>query len=235
MKPSKESKAIIILGPPGAGKGTQAELLADELGIEYVETAKTGERRIKESKKGQYVLVEGKRYYFEDQKKLWLEGKLWDPPFVTVLIKEEIKKIVKERKGVVFGGSPRTLYEAERVIPYLSKLYGLKNVLILLIEVSPKASIWRNSHRRICQLMRHPIIYTKETASLKHCPLDGSKLIKRKGLDDPETIKTRLKEYEGRTLPVIQFAKKEKVRIARINGEQAVANVFGDIVKAMGR
>ena len=86
-------------------------------------------------------------------------------------------------------GSPRTLYEGKRIIPLLKKLYGTKNIKIILIKVSAEESIFRNSHRRICELMRHPILYTKETIKLTRCPLDGSKLIRRKGLDDPETIK----------------------------------------------
>jgi adenylate kinase len=232
-KHSKKSKVIILLGPPGSGKGTQAGLLAEKFNLYYFETAKVGEERINKAKKGEYILAEGKKYYFEKEKKLWLSGKLWSPPFITALVKDKIKKLAKGKQSIVFAGSPRTLYEGEKIVPLLKKLYGKENITIILIEQSAKASIFRNSHRRICELVRHPILYTKETAKLKYCPLDGSKLIKRKGLDDPETIKVRLKEYKERTLPLVELFKKQGLKVKKINGEQSVANVFKDILEIL--
>jgi adenylate kinase len=230
---NKNPKVIIIIGPPGSGKGTQAGLLAEKFNLYYFETAKVGEERINKAKKGEYILAEGKKYYFEKEKKLWLSGKLWSPPFITALVKDKIKKLAKGKQSIVFAGSPRTLYEGEKIVPLLKKLYGKENITIILIEQSAKASIFRNSHRRICELVRHPILYTKETAKLKYCPLDGSKLIKRKGLDDPETIKVRLKEYKERTLPLVELFKKQGLKVKKINGEQSVANVFKDILEIL--
>jgi len=228
---TQKLKVIIILGPPGSGKGTQANLLAERFNLYYFETAKVGEERINKAKKGEYVLVDGKRYYFEEEKKLWQSGKLWSPPFITLLVKDKIKSLAKEKQGIIFAGSPRTLYEGERIIPLLKKLYGKENISVILIEQSAKTSIFRNSHRRICKLLRHPILYNKETVKLKYCPLDGSELIKRKGLDDPETIKVRLKEYKERTLPLIELFKQQGFKVKKINGEQSVADVFKDILK----
>lgn len=224
---------IIIMGPPGSGKGTQAELLAEKLNLYYLETAKVGEERIKKAKKGEYIEVGGQKFYFKEQKKLWLAGKLWDPPFITRLIEDKIKEVFKEGKNLILAGSPRTLYEGEKIIPLLKKLYRTKNIKVILLEITPEESIWRNSHRRICELMRHPIVYTKETKNLKICPLDGSKLIKRKGLDEPETIKIRLKEFEEKTLPLIRYFKKQGLEIKKINGSPPPAKVFENILKAL--
>lgn len=221
------------MGPPGSGKGTQAGLLAEQLSFYYFETAKIGEERINKAKKGEYIVADGKKYYFEKEKKLWQTGKLWSPPFVTVLVKEKIKELVKEGKSIVFSGSPRTLYEGKRLIPFFKKLYGKKNINIIVLEQSEETSIFRNSHRRICELMRHPILYSKEMMMLQKCPLDGSKLLERKGLDDPETIKVRLREYKKRTLPLIELFKKENLKIKRINGENPPVNVFKDILKVL--
>jgi len=149
------------------------------------------------------------------------------------LVKEEIKKLFREGKNLVLAGSPRTLYEGEKLIPLLKKLYGLKNIKVVLLEISAKETIFRNTHRRICELMRHPILYSKETKNLKHCPLDGSKLLKRKGLDDPETIKVRLKEYKERTLPLIDFFKKQKLKVIKISGSPPPAVVFKNILKSL--
>lgn len=244
MKPSKKLKTknlklktknhlvVILLGPPGAGKGTQAELLAEKFDLHYLETAKIGERRINESKKEEYIKVEGKKYYFKEEKKLWQSGKLWSPPFITALIGEEIKKLAKEKKGIVFAGSPRTLYEGKKIIPLLEKLYGSENIKIILLKLNEKKAIWRNSHRRICELMRHPILYTKETKNLRNCPLDGSKLIKRE-LDKPDVIKIRLKEYKERTLPLVDYLKKQGFKIKEVNGEQSVEKVFKNILRVI--
>ena len=81
--------------------------------------------------------------------------------------------------------------------------------------------------------MRHSILYTKETVKLKECPFDGSKLIRRED-NKPEVIKNKLKEYQERTLPPLtNYFRKEYLKIREINGEQSVANVFKDILKAL--
>lgn len=230
---SQNSKLVIILfGPPGSGKGTQAGLLAEKFNLAYLETSKILEREFQE-KKTPFLEIEGKKYYFSKEKKLWLEGKLCSPPFVTFLIKKEIERVFKEGKNLILAGSPRTLYEGKAIMPVLMKFYGRENIKVILLLLSAKESIFRNSHRRICQLFRHPIIYNKETKNLTSCPLDGSKLIKREGLDDPETIKVRLREYRERTFPLIDYFEKQGLKIKKVNGEQSVAEVYKAILKAI--
>jgi adenylate kinase len=231
-KRAKTKMVIILMGPPGAGKGVQAELLAEKLELFHLETSKILEEKFKKEPKGS-VFIEGKRYSVLKEKKLWEGGKLCSPPFVAHLIIEKIKELKKTGKNLVLSGSPRTLFEAERIIPVLEKLYGKKNIKCFLLEISPKETIFRNSHRRICELMRHPILYLKENEKLKRCPLDGSKLIKRGKLDKPETIKVRLKEYKERTYPVIEYLKKRKIKVEKINGSPPPAIVFEKILKKL--
>ena len=102
-----------------------------------------------------------------------------------------------------------------------------------MLEISAEQTIFRNSHRRICELIRHSILFNKETETLSNCPLDGSKLVRREGLDDPETIKVRLKEYAERTLPIFDYFEKHGLKINKVNGEQTVADVHKDIVEAI--
>ena len=225
-------QVIILFGPPGAGKGTQAELLAYKLSLYYFETSKVLEQKFRDPSK-EVIEIEGKKYDVLKEKKLWEEGILCSPPFVTYLVNENIKKLAEQGKNLVLAGSPRTVYEGERVVPLLKDLYDQKNIKMFLIDISPKETIFRNSHRKICELMRHPILYNKETEKLTICPLDGSKLIRRKGLDNPETIKIRLNEYKNRTFPVVEIFKKEGIEVKKINGEQNVAGVFKDILKAI--
>jgi adenylate kinase family enzyme len=99
------------------------------------------------------------------------------------------------------------------------------------LEISPKETLQRNSQRKICELMRHPIIFSPQTKNLKICPLDGSRLIKRKGLDDPKTIIKRIEAYQKETLPVIEYFKKQKYKVIKINGSPPPAQVFNDILK----
>jgi len=91
-------KVIILLGPPGSGKGTQAGLLAEKFNLYHLETSKLIERIIKSAKKGDFIKINGKKYDLEKEKKLWREGILCSPPFVTYLIKEKIEELNKESR-----------------------------------------------------------------------------------------------------------------------------------------
>jgi adenylate kinase len=225
-------RIIILLGPPGSGKGTQAELLAEKFNLFHFETSEIIERNLAAAKKGDFVKIGNKKYFLSEEKKLREKGKWMSPPLIAFWVKNKIKALFKEGKGIIFSGSPKTLREAEEITPLIKRLYGVSNVKIILIQQKPEVSIWRNSHRRICELMRHPILYTGETAKLKKCPFDGSKLVFRED-SDPKIIKSKLKEFQERTLPVIDYFEKQGIKVKKINGEQSVADVFKDILKAI--
>lgn len=223
---------IILLGPPGSGKGTQAGLLAEKLNLYHLETSKIIVANLLNIKKNDFVSVKGKKYFLAEELKLRETGKLMSSPLISFWVKNKIEKLAEDGEGITTSGSPRTLYEGKEVIPLLKKLYGKGNIGIILIKLSAKESIWRNSHRRTCELMRHSILYTKETIKLTKCPFDGSKLVIRKD-DDAEIVKARLKEYKERTLPLVDYFKKEKIKVKEINGEQSVGAVFKDILKVI--
>lgn len=228
-----EKQVIFLFGPPGAGKGTQAELLSDKFGYYHFESSKVIEHCFKTESKDKVFSIEGKDYKVGDEIKKWEVGELNSPPFVVFLMLERIKELAKDEKSIIFSGSPRTVYEAEKEIPIIKELYGKENIKFVLLEITAETTIFRNSHRRICELIRHSILFTKETENLKLCPLDGSMLVRRKSLDDPETIKNRLVIYKEQTYPVLERAEKEGLSVNKINGEQTVSDVFKDVLEAV--
>lgn len=233
MKKEPKKRVVIIMGAPGSGKGTQAELLSEKLNLFYFETSKIIESKIMDIAGNPAVIVNGQKYFLKDEKTKWRTGILNSPPLVAFWVKERIKELAAEGKSLILAGSPRTVPEAKEIIPPIKKLYGTKNIKIVLLDVSAEESIFRNSHRRICELMRHPVLHSRETARLKLCPLDGSKLLKRMGLDDPKTIIIRLKEYRERTLPIISLFREQGLTVKRVNGSPAPAIVFKNILRAL--
>lgn len=224
---------VIILGAPGSGKGTQSALLAEELSFYHVETSKVLENVFHKAKPGEVVEIDGEKYPISEEKKRWETGILCSPPFVDHLIKKRITELYKEGENLILSGSPRTLWEGERLIPLLKKLYGSERIKVIVLNIKPEETLYRNSHRKICELVRHPVLYSKETENLKYCPLDGSKLLKRKGLDDLDSIKVRLKEYHDRTLPLVDYFRKENLSIEEMSGSLSPSAVFDNIVKVL--
>ena len=224
---------VILFGPPGAGKGTQAEILSSETGYHNFESSKVIEACFKNESSEKVFEIDGKTYKVADEKKRWEEGLLNSPPFVVNLMVEKIKDLAEEDKSIIFSGSPRTVYEAEKEVPLLKQLYGEKNIRLIMLDIKPETTIFRNSHRRICSLIRHSILFSKETEKLTKCPLDGSDLVRRKGLDDPETIKKRIEIYKSDTHPVTEVIERHGLRLHKINGEQTVSDVHNEVVAVL--
>src|SRR3989338_1141006 len=230
-------QVIILFGPPGAGKGTQSELLSEKMGLYLFETSKMLEQEFRRVEKmppdapDRFVEIDGVTYDAINEQEIWKRGELCSPPWVTYLTAKELQRLHNDGDNIIMSGSPRTVYEAEREMPLLANLYGKENIKSVLIEISAEVTVFRNAHRKICELMRHSILFNKETEKLKICPLDGSKLVKRKDLDDPETIKTRLVQYKERTLPLFEYFKSAGFDVKKVNGERTVAEVHEEILK----
>lgn len=226
---AKNKKIIILLGPPGSGKGTQGQLLSEKYGLYFFETSKLIEDIFLSDT--EFLETPEGKFYIKDEKELRSSGKLCSPPFVFKLIKDHVKKLHDLGTFILFSGSPRTEYEAQRLVPFLCELYGKDNITLFALKMDPQDSIYRNSNRRICELMRHSILYNQDTKDLQTCPIDGSKLIKRDGVgDDPETIKIRLEEYSQRTEPIIEYIKNQGIKTFQIDAARSPSQVFEEIV-----
>ena len=217
-------RVIILIGPPGSGKGTQAEMLASRFGLAHLETSELIEDKFNNANPNDGFLSE--------QKKRWESGILNDPEFVVSLVAKKIKELSSDQKGIVFSASPRTLFETEQEIPIIEKLYDKENIKILNIQLSEHSSIERNSSRRICKKNRHPIPNFPEYKNIIICPTDGSP-IKTRALDKSDVIRVRYQEYLNRTAPIIVFLKTRGYRVIEINGEQPIEKVLNDITEKL--
>lgn len=213
---------IILIGPIGSGKGTQANIIAKKFGLIHIETSKLLEEKFKTVDSSDQKMVE--------QKHLWESGILNDPAWVTEVLLEEARRLAGEGSGIVLSSSPRTLFEAEKEMPIFEEIFGKENILAFNITLSEEESIKRNSGRRICEKNRHPIPNFPQFKDSTTCPEDGSKLITRE-LDKPEVIKVRYQEYIKRTYPILGYLQDHNYKIVKINGEQPIDNVAEDISK----
>lgn len=220
------------MGPPGSGKGTQAQLLSEKISLYYLDTARVIDTNLAKAEENDIVVVEGKKYSLAEQVKLRHTGKLMSTELITYWVEERIRKLAEMEEGFVLTGSPRTLYEGEKLSPLLKELYGLENIEIIVIDLPEEESIRRNTHRRICSLMKHPVLYSEETKNLTRCSFDGSKLVIRKD-DNVEAMKTRIKVYKERTLPLVEYLKKEGFKVKEVKGKQTPEELHYDILKLL--
>lgn len=225
-------KAVIIYGPPGSGKGTQANLLSWTRGFIHFDTGKYLEQFLQEPENQKNKLV-------QKEKELFRNGRLLTPAFVLKVTAEKSKEIAKSGYSVVFSGSPRTLFEAfgdkknKGLIEILEKLYGKKNVQFVFLEIDPEESIKRNQTRRVCSVCHNAILYTDETHEHKSCPMCGG-LLKKRIVDNPKVFKTRIEEYEERTKPIVTELKKRGYQIINVHGQHLPFEVFEEIQHELG-
>ncbi|MBI2124134.1 MAG: nucleoside monophosphate kinase [Candidatus Wildermuthbacteria bacterium] len=225
---------IIFLGAPGSGKGTQTILTAEKFKLLRVEMSKLLEQRFAHAKSGETIIMNGTQYLMADQMKRWQKGFLVEAAVVSKILEQKLKELLERGENIILDGFPRSVEQMEFVMEFLEKEIGKDRMLIFYLDVTEESSLQRNSHRRICELMRHPVLSHPDTEKLTICPLDGSRLISR-ALDDPEVVKVRLQEFRKQTLPLLDYFEQKGVVIHKINGEQSVADVFGEISGIMSQ
>lgn len=207
-----KQKVLIIYGPPGAGKDTQAKRIAVKSGAIIISSSKLGEEKIFDPNLQNDPIIQRERKQYE-------RGELFTPSWITEIINNKVKELYQKGESLIFTGSPRTLYEAEKEIPYWESLFGKENIYVIVINLKEESSIFRNSHRRVCENCGYPVIYSFETEAWNFCPVCGGKLVDRGVLDKPETIKVRLREYEERTKPISNYLKNRSYQLIEIDGE----------------
>lgn len=214
---------VILYGPPGSGKGTQANLLAQKLGLIHFDTGKFFESVVHDPRRSGEKIIRRERKFFD-------EGILMTPSFVLREVAKAVIKIANAGYGVVFSGSPRTVYEAEGLMPILERLYGREDINIFELKLPRQGSIKRNSSRLVCRECGYGLLtayYPKIKA--KYCPVCGGRFYRRT-LDRPEVIKVRLKEYEDRTKPIFEVLRKRGYDLEQVDGKAAPYKVLRKII-----
>jgi adenylate kinase len=210
---------LILLGPPGAGKGTQAQMIVDRYHIPQVSTGDI----LRAAVKGK-TLLGAKAKEFMDQ------GKLVPDELVIGIIEERLKAS-DCRSGFILDGFPRTIAQAEALQPILAKM-GKSIDHVINIEVDDEELVRRLTGRRTCKncgAMFHLVFYPPKKEGM--CDRCGGFLYQRDD-DKEETIRTRLKEYQRQTAPLIQYyQEKKKLRSTSGVGEQN--QIFERIVNHM--
>ncbi len=209
----------VLLGPPGAGKGTQAARIVDKYGIVHISTGDIFRSNIKEETE---LGLKVKSYLNEGElvpDKLTIDL-VWDR-----LDQDDMKN------GFLLDGFPRTIAQAEAFHAGLEK----RNLLLdgaIRIAVDEDTLIRRLAGRRICSdcgATYHVDNHPSKVAGI--CDICGGELVHRPD-DSEETVKGRINVYKEQTYPLIDYYREKGVLI-EVNGDQSVEDVFADICNAV--
>ncbi|WP_130807954.1 adenylate kinase [Senegalia massiliensis] len=211
---------LILLGPPGAGKGTQASGIINKYNIPHISTGDIFRKNIKE---GTDLGKQAKEYMDK--------GLLVPDELVVGLVKNRLTENDTEN-GFLLDGFPRTVAQAEALDTELKNLgWSLDNVIN--IKVSKDELVERAVGRRICKDCgaTYHIKFNPPTIPGK-CDVCGGELYQRDD-DNEETVAKRIEVYENQTSPLIEYYNKQGV-LLNIDGAQDIDKVFDDIVDALG-
>ena len=204
---------IIFLGPPGAGKGTQAVRVCERLGIPQISTGDILRRAIKE---GTPTGLEAKSYIDK--------GELVPDSVVIDIVRDRLKES-DCKNGYVLDGFPRTVAQAEALAGFAE----IDKVIDIAIE--DQKLIDRLSGRRVC-LSCGGTYHVSTPGGATTCAKCGAELVQRAD-DKAETVLSRLSVYHAQTAPLISYYK-ERGKLAEVDGAQAMDDCFNAILNQLG-
>lgn len=211
---------IILMGPPGAGKGTQAEKLVSKYGLVQISTGDMFRKEMKEDTKLGVIAKFFSQYGY------------LVPDDITIDIVRERLSQNDFPNGFILDGFPRTVVQA-RSLESLCKELGFKIDAIINLDVDFEKLIKRLSGRRVCR--ECGATYNLEFKPSKKtgiCDICGGELYQR--IDESEdAVKIRLDTYTHQTRPLIDYYTM-KGQLININGDQSMDDVFKDIEKCLG-
>ena len=209
---------IVLLGPPGAGKGTQGDLLSEKLGIPKIATGDVLRAAVRE---GTALGLAAKATMDR--------GDLVSDDIILGIIKEALGAPTAAR-GAILDGVVRTEPQAAGLQRVLGEL-GRKLDAVLSFEVPDEELVKRLSGRTVCESCQTP--YTGREPGTR-CEKCGGTLVRRKD-DEPEAVRNRLAVYQKQTAPVIQWYQRDGARLLPINAVGSTNDVLNRALTALGR
>jgi len=210
---------IILLGPPGAGKGTQAKSISNKYSIPHISTGDIFRQNISEKTP---LGVEAKKY---------IDSGALVPDELTISIVED--RITRDdcKQGFLLDGFPRTVKQAEALEKALADK-GERIDVALLIDVPREEILERMTGRRVCPACgaSYHVKFNPPKVDSK-CDLCGAEVIQRAD-DAISTVNNRLDTYENQTKPLVDFYT-GKGQLAAVDGTKAIASVFDEICKVL--
>lgn len=210
---------IVLLGPPGAGKGTQGERLSERLGIPKISTGDVLRDAVRHgTRQGQ----EAKKY---------MDSGDLVPDDVILGIMRDVFAAESTRKGAILDGVVRTVAQAEGLATMLVEL-GRKVDAVLVFDVDDERLVERLSARTVCDRCQTP--YTGRAAG-EPCDKCGGRLVRRKD-DEPDAVRNRLKVYKAQTEPVIMwYAERQKAgaKLLPVDADGTMNEVTERAMKAL--
>ncbi|MDX1436518.1 MAG: adenylate kinase [Anaerolineales bacterium] len=210
---------LLLLGPPGSGKGTQARILRDALGIVHIASGDLFRENIRnETDLGK----EAKRYIDR--------GELVPDGLTIAMVMSRLHQPDTEA-GVLLDGFPRTLPQAEALDSALAA-EGNQLAMVLSIKVSEDVLVERISGRLFCRVggeSYHEIFNPPQVPGV--CDQDGGELYRRDD-DEPETVKNRIQVYLRQTNPLIEYYQARGI-LVDINGDQPITQVEEEILATL--
>jgi adenylate kinase len=213
------SKIVVLMGAPGAGKGTQARLLQERLGLPQISTGDM----FRELAKAETPLA-------EEVRAVQAAGQLVSDDLVIRIVHERTGREDCKR-GYILDGFPRTTAQAA-MLEQLAVEQG-KKILAILVDVPFDVLEKRMTGRRSCPVCGEIYnIYFKPPKFDNVCDLHPEAQLKHRADDNPETVQTRLKTYERDTQPLLDYYEKTG-RLRRVDGTREPEAVYADIEKTV--
>ena len=207
---------LVLFGKPGAGKGTQASLLAEALGLPTLATGDVLRAAVREG------TPMGKA-----AKAAMDRGDLVPDEVILGIVKETLAKPQYSR-GVILDGVVRTVPQAEGLERVFSEL-GRTVDVDLAFDIDNEEIVRRLSGRTVCERCQTPYTGSEPGAA---CPKCGGSLVRRKD-DEPEAVRRRLEVYEAQTAPVFEWYRGNGARVAVVDAVGSVAEVTKRALSAL--
>jgi adenylate kinase len=207
---------VVLLGPPGAGKGTQGEIIAERLGIPKIATGDVLRAAVREGTEQGLAA------------KAYMDRGDLVPDSVILGIMKDVFQSPSTAHGAILDGVVRTVPQAEGLSMMLAEL-GRKVDAYLLFDVDDDELVKRLGGRTVCDNCQTPFKGLEPGTKCEKC---GGTLVRRKD-DEPEAIRNRLEVYRQQTEPVIEWVKEKKLRLEKIDASGELAQITERAMKAL--